>query len=58
MGIAGVLLVVATLISYISYSDQSDLWRWLLPGILLVAGSALEFVGRTPKVKGVAQSSP
>ncbi len=47
MGAAGVLLVVATLVSYTSYSDQSDLWRWLLPGILLIAGSALEFaVGR------------
>jgi hypothetical protein len=58
MGVAGVLLVMATLVSYMSYSDQSDLWRWLLPGILLVAGSALEFAGRTSKVKGVAQSSP
>jgi FtsH-binding integral membrane protein len=58
MGFAGVVLVVATLVSYMSYSDQSDLWRWLLPGILLIVGSALEFAGRTSKVKGVAQSSP
>lgn len=51
MGIAGVVLV-SVISAYVLYSGHSMAWVWNVSGILLIAGSALEFAGPKSRVPG------
>lgn len=58
MGVAGVVFLLVISVSFILYLDDSRMWLWTLSGVLLIAGSALEFAGRKGKGTETVRTSP